>query len=319
MKVTDGAGSQVGALTVLRERISTLRFPLELDGVAEPRRLRKQTVAQLDDYVLPRLARPDAPMLVVVGGPTGAGKSTLVNAVLGRVVTQSGVLRPTTRAPVLAFHPDDDEWFSSNRILPELTRAPAEGPVAPGAVRLVADEAVPKGLALLDAPDIDSVVRENRDLAGQLLKAADLWLFVTSAARYADAVPWEFFHDAAWRSAAVAVVLDRVHPEAVDEVRHHLAALLDTQGLGDSPMFVVEECQLGPDGLLPHAQVEPLRAWLARPRRLGRRPVQRGRPAPRHRRRDVRRRARVPRPRHQRRQPAERRGARPVARLRRHR
>ena len=39
---------------------------------------------------------------------------------------------------------------------------------------------------MLDAPDIDSVV-QNRQLASQLLAAADLWLFVTSAARYADA------------------------------------------------------------------------------------------------------------------------------------
>ena len=52
----------------------------------------------------------------------------------------------------------------------------------------------PPGLALLDAPDIDSVVDRNRELAAQLLAAADLWLFVTTAARYADAVPWDLLH-----------------------------------------------------------------------------------------------------------------------------
>jgi hypothetical protein len=56
----------------------------------------------------------------------------------------------------------------------------------------VVEDSIPAGLALLDAPDIDSVVVENRQLAAQLLAAADLWLFVTSAARYADAVPWSF-------------------------------------------------------------------------------------------------------------------------------
>ena len=56
----------------------------------------------------------------------------------------------------------------------------------------MADDVIPPGLAILDAPDIDSVVAENRQLAAQLLAAADLWLFVTSAARYADAVPWDF-------------------------------------------------------------------------------------------------------------------------------
>ena len=57
------------------------------------------------------------------------------------------------------------------------------------ALQLVAADAVPAGLAILDAPDVDSVVEENRELAAQLLAAADLWLFVTSAARYADQVP----------------------------------------------------------------------------------------------------------------------------------
>ena len=71
-------------------------------------------------------------------------------------------------------------------------------------------EGIPAGLALLDAPDIDSVVTRNRTLATQLLAAADMWLFVTTAARYADAVPWEFLRPAVTRGTAVAVVLDRV-------------------------------------------------------------------------------------------------------------
>ena len=45
---------------------------------------------------------------------------------------------------------------------------------------------------MLDTPDIDSVELANHELAGQLLGAADLWLFVTTAARYADAVRWDY-------------------------------------------------------------------------------------------------------------------------------
>ena len=63
-------------------------------------------------------------------------------------------------------------------------------------------------------------------LAAQLLAAADLWLFVTSAARYADQVPWDFLKEAAERSTAVAVVLDRTTPSAVREVSSHLARML---------------------------------------------------------------------------------------------
>ena len=74
------------------------------------------------------------------------------------------------------------------------------------------------GLAFLDAPDIDSVVAENRRLAAQLLAAADLWLFVTTAARYADAVPWDLLRAAQSRGTALAVLLDRVPPGAEREV-----------------------------------------------------------------------------------------------------
>ncbi len=73
---------------------------------------------------------------------------------------------------------------------------------------------LPAGIAILDAPDIDSVVIANRELATQLLAAADMWMFVTTAARYADAVPWEFLRDAVTRGTAVAIVLDRVAPDA---------------------------------------------------------------------------------------------------------
>ena len=100
---------------------------------------------------------------------------------------------------------------------------------------------IPAGLALLDAPDIDSVVSANRELATQLLAAADMWIFVTTAARYADAVPWDFLRAAVTRGTAVAVVLDRVPEGATAEVRADLATMLTEQGLGGAPLFVVPE------------------------------------------------------------------------------
>ena len=75
---------------------------------------------------------------------------------------------------------------------------------------------------------------ENRRLAGQLLSAADLWIFVTTANRYADAVPWELLLDAAARDITVAVVLDRVPAGVEDEVAGDLSALLGRRGLGGS-------------------------------------------------------------------------------------
>jgi GTPase SAR1 family protein len=263
----------------LREEISALQLPLMVPDVAASRVERERLLAQLDDYLLPRLRRMDAPLLAVIGGSTGAGKSTLTNSLVRKEVSRSGVLRPTTRSPVLVHHPHDSGAFLSQRILPNLARVTAEAPEplqpidvdAPRitALRLVPHEGVPAGVALIDAPDIDSVVDTNRELAVQLLAAADLWLFVTTAARYADAVPWDMLRTAVERGASVAIVLDRVPVEAMKQVRIHLATMLRDRGLASSPMFTIPET-VTVNGLLPSDAVRPLLGWLRRLARDGR-------------------------------------------------
>jgi hypothetical protein len=256
-----GTSAMVSALTRMREALAGVSFPLDLPDADQHRTMRREMVDQLENYVLPRLAQIEAPLLTVVGGSTGAGKSTLVNSLVGRRVTQPGVLRPTTRSPVLVHNPADVAWFDQLRILPGLART-SRATGDPGALQLVAADTVPEGLAILDAPDIDSVEERNRTLAAELLAAADLWLFVTSAARYADQVPWGFLKAAAERSTAVAIVLDRTAPEAVAEVSGHLARMLTDRGLRDSPLFTVTEGAVSDDGLLGPEQVAEIRTWL---------------------------------------------------------
>ena len=255
------ATEMITALEELRTALARVELPLELPGTVEHRAARTEMLGQLEDYVLPRLRQIEAPLLAVVGGSTGAGKSTLVNSVVGRKVSEPGVLRPTTRSPVLVFNPADAGWFDDARILPELARTTAASS-DPRSLQLVQVDSIPAGLAILDAPDIDSVEVRNRTLAAQLLAAADLWLFVTSAARYADQVPWNFLKSAADRSAAVAIVLDRIPPGARDEVAGHLREMMQARGLERSPLFPVEEGPVDDDGVLPAAEVEQIRSWL---------------------------------------------------------
>lgn len=257
----------VHALQDLRAELAALAFPLQTVTAAAARADRASSLDQLDDYLLPRLSAQGAPLLVVVGGSTGAGKSTLVNSILGAHVTTPGALRPTTRSPVLVHHPLDAAWFGPDRVFPHLFREPAaagqDTPAQVGSdatLRLVAADALPRGLALLDAPDVDSVVAENRELAAQLFAAADLWLFVTTAARYADAVPWALLHEGAMRRAQVALVIDRVDPGA-EAVADDLRRMLAERGLGDAPVFVIAESALV-DGLLPEPAVAPISRWL---------------------------------------------------------
>ncbi|WP_050767089.1 dynamin family protein [Pseudarthrobacter chlorophenolicus] len=267
----------VSLLGQVRGTLAEVALPLALPGAEQGRRDAAAGVAQLDDYILPRYRSLDAPLLAVVGGSTGAGKSTLVNALAGHPVTRSGAIRPTTRQPILLHHPAEAGWFEGSRVLPGLGRirgALSAGPVpaahtvtGPDAgtvssLVLLADDAVPAGIALLDAPDVDSISDDNRKLAGQLLAAADLWIFVTTANRYADAVPWRLLLDAAARDIMVAVVLDRVPPGAEEEVVEDLRRLLDAEGLSGAQLFVIPESTLDPLGMLPAEAVLPLRNWL---------------------------------------------------------
>ncbi len=260
-------GALADALVALREATAATRFELDIPGAEGARESGAELVRQLDDYVLPRLRRLDAPLLTVVGGSTGAGKSTVVNSLVRAQVTPSGVLRPTTRSPVLVCHPDDVAWFSDTRVLPELTRTShATGVGSAGTdhrtLQLVTSPSLDPGLAFLDAPDIDSVVTANRRLATQLLAAADLWLFVTTAARYADAVPWDVLQTAQERGTALAMLLDRVPPGAEDDIAAHLQEMLAAHGLAGAPLFVVPETTLH-DGLLPDPVIAPLRGWFS--------------------------------------------------------
>ena len=89
------------SLTDLRHNLRQAQFPLDLPEAITQAGLARRIANQLNDYILPRLETIDAPLLAVVGGSTGAGKSTLVNSLVGRMVTQPGVIRPTTTSPVL--------------------------------------------------------------------------------------------------------------------------------------------------------------------------------------------------------------------------
>jgi hypothetical protein len=249
------------ALSALRDRVAAARFPLPLAGAPRARANRDELLAQLDDYLVPRLKDPEAPLLAVVGGSTGAGKSTLVNSLVGRRVSEAGVLRPTTRTPVLVCHPEDHHWFSGMRVLPDLTRVwvphreqdddlllPGESPAR----------------VLRVEPDIDSLVADNRVLAAELICAADIWVMVTTAARYADAVPWHLLRTAKEYDATLVTVLDRVPHQVVSEVSRQYGALLAKAGLGEVPRFTVPELPESAwgGGLLPASAVAPLRAWL---------------------------------------------------------
>lgn len=241
------ATSLLDAIRDLQQGVEATAFPLDIPGVDAARESRVRLVDQLSGHLVPRLRELSAPAVVVVAGSTGAGKSTLVNSLVGAEVSAAGVLRPTTRRPVLVHHPDDADLLAGHPLVE--------------AVEVVARAEVPRGIALMDAPDLDSVLETNREAAHRLLEAADLWLFVTTAARYGDALPWRVLQGAVDRGASIAMVLNRVDPGSLPTVRGALLERLRSHGMQTSPLFVIPD--VGPhEGPLEPGAVAPISRWL---------------------------------------------------------
>lgn len=242
-----GRSPILDVVTDLHDDVAAARFPLDLDGAQQLRELRDRVETQIGAHLLPRLKREAGPAVVVLGGSTGAGKSTLVNSVVGAEITDAGVIRPTTRRPVLAVAAAD-AWLLADHPITELAD-------------VVETDGVPAGLALLDTPDLDSVVAGNRALGNLLLETADLWVFVTTAARYGDAIPWRVLAQAQERGITIAIVLNRVPREVLVEVRADLMRRMVELDLGSAPLFVIRD--VGPhEGPLPAPSVAELTGWL---------------------------------------------------------
>src|SRR6266550_4838938 len=102
----------------------------------------RQLHDHLDGFVRPRVADIDAPLLVLLLGPTGAGKSSLLNTIAGAEVSEAGVLRPTTKDAVLyASESDSQRILDGGRL----------GAIARARVRLATAPASSDGVAVIDA------------------------------------------------------------------------------------------------------------------------------------------------------------------------
>jgi energy-coupling factor transporter ATP-binding protein EcfA2 len=246
------------SLADLAERLAAVAAerPLGDQATTEATRRATQLRDNLRAHVLPRARSLDAPLLVLLIGPTGAGKSSLMNALAGFDASPSGVIRPTTREIVVLAAPG-----SRDRLLGEGLPLSM---LAAGRIRYLEYADMPEDVALIDSPDVDSIEHANRELTERLAEAVDLGVFVTTATRYADRVPWEVLGRMRDRGLPLLVVVNRMPPDAADRatVLEDVERLLAEAGVRTDGIELVsiDEGALDPaiDGLARDA-VEPIR------------------------------------------------------------
>ncbi len=112
------------------------------------------------------LAQLDELFLLVVVGEFNAGKSAVINALLGQRLLTEGVTPTTTQVHVLKYGPD-------------VTRRPTEEHV----LTLTLPVAFLNEINIVDTPGTNAIIRRHEEITQDFVPRSDLVLFVTSADR----------------------------------------------------------------------------------------------------------------------------------------
>lgn len=171
--------------------------------------------------------------VVALAGSTGSGKSSLLNALVGLDVAQTGVRRPTT-AHTMACVWDDR---GADALLDWLGVAPHRRVARRSVLDEPPTDGRTNGLVLLDLPDHDSMVSGHRDEVDRLVSRADVLVWVTDPIKYADAVLHEEYLSSLRRHGAVVMVLlnkvDQLGEVDAKACLDDLSRLTERDGLAD--------------------------------------------------------------------------------------
>ncbi|MGW3164662.1 GTPase [Streptomyces sp. NPDC001142] len=207
-------------LDALRELVGLSRARIDADALAEAGRVLDEAAARR------RLSSRHT--VVAVAGASGSGKSTLFNALAGAQISETGLRRPTTSAPLACSWTDGAAGLLDRLAIPgRLRRRPQQGAAG-------ADEAL-QGLVLVDLPDHDSAAAGHREQADRVLALVDAVIWVVDPEKYADAALHErYLRPLAGHAEVTFVVLnqiDRLPGDAADQVLDDLRRLLDEDGM----------------------------------------------------------------------------------------
>ncbi len=207
---------QLTLLTEIDDLLNRIRRWKQQEVPWEPATNARALVGEVLNRVQSLRIRLESPLVVATFGGTGTGKSTLVNALIGQDVTQTGRQRPTTVTPVLLVHPGfdlqgtglDPDQFQVKRL---------ESPVL-------------RDLILIDCPDPDTsdVAEQGSNLARlrSILPHCDVLLCVSTQQKYRSARITDELADAA---AGCRLVFVQSHADQDSDIRADWTAALQSK------------------------------------------------------------------------------------------
>jgi len=170
---------------------------------------RDEILLAFDGYLEPRIGAPDAPIVASIVGPGGAGKSTLLNSIAQQTIAATGVIRPTTRFPLVwadVSHPADYWGEFSARISRHLGERVDS---------VLGESPLTEHLTVIDTPPLDQL--GSADIADQAVALSDLCIFVTTPTRYADGRAWDFLRRNRRRGIPILFVLNRLPADVAEQ------------------------------------------------------------------------------------------------------
>ncbi len=210
------------------------------------------------DALQDAIVRLEELFLIVVVGEFNAGKSALVNALLGAKVLQEGAIPTTTRVTLVKYGDVVRESVSPDEL------AHVSYPLD-----------LLREINIVDTPGTNAVIRKHEELTRDFIPRSDLVLFVTSADRPFTESERQFMdHIREWGKKIVIVVNKRdllEDEKSFDDVARFVKANATTL-LGVTPeLFFVSAKRENVDGTLTggmDALNQYIRTWLDQDARL---------------------------------------------------
>lgn len=174
-----------------------------------------------------RVGHLGATLVTALLGGTGAGKSSLLNALAGETVASTSPVRPHTTEPLV--------WMPSTAEPALLTLLDT--------LRITrrVNQTRAQGMAIIDMTDVDSIEDRHRSRVVEVLPIVDVGVWVLDPLKYASgALHREFIAPLAGAADRMVFVLNQIDRVPTDErgiMRAHLVELLQADGFARPVVF----------------------------------------------------------------------------------